>query len=82
MILFLLILMYAGMKVGSWWGMAPMVLVVLVLALNYAEAQLGGSDTNPCTSKLNCSECIRTPTCAWCAQPVRGILTRLPITVM
>lgn len=26
---------------------------------------------NPCVLKQTCHECIQTPTCAWCAQPVR-----------
>lgn len=43
-----------------------------VFLISSASAQLRGfgGDTNPCVSKLNCSECIRTPSCAWCAQPV------------
>ena len=24
---------------------------------------------NPCVSKQSCSECMQTPTCAWCMQP-------------
>ena len=27
---------------------------------------------NPCTSRQTCSECMQTPTCAWCARPVSG----------
>ncbi|XP_045025979.1 integrin beta-PS isoform X1 [Daphnia magna] len=55
-------------SLGSW-CIFPLV-AGLVLAINYAAAQQRGSsaDSNPCVSKLNCSECIRTPTCAWCAQ--------------
>ena len=26
---------------------------------------------NPCTSKSTCQECIQTPSCAWCYDPVR-----------
>lgn len=63
------------MRAGSWmWGLMLPLLFGLLLALNYAEAQQGGvGDSNPCTSKLNCSECIRTPMCAWCAQPVSDL---------
>ena len=59
------------LRLGSW-CLLPLV-AGLVLALNYAAAQQFrgiSADPNPCVSKLNCSECIRTPTCAWCAQPV------------
>lgn len=58
------------LNLGSWHLLS--LLVGLVLVLNYAAAQQrgAGADSNPCVSKLNCSECIRTPTCAWCAQPV------------
>ena len=56
-------------KVGSWF---VCVLVCLVLVLDHVSAQqwdLNG-EVNLCASKLNCSACIRTPECAWCAQPV------------
>lgn len=65
------VIIHAGMRLilGSW-CVLPLV-AGLFLALNYAAAQRGVSaDSNPCVSKLNCSECIRTPSCAWCAQPV------------
>jgi len=55
-------------KVGSWF---VCVLVCLVLVLDHVSAQqwdLNG-EVNLCASKLNCSACIRTPECAWCAQP-------------
>jgi Integrin plexin domain len=26
---------------------------------------------NPCVSKQTCGECIQTPSCAWCSQPVK-----------
>lgn len=47
------------------------ILVYLVLVVNYASAQLWdiNGEVNLCVSKLNCSACIRTPECAWCAQP-------------
>ena len=28
---------------------------------------------NPCVSKQTCSECLQTPTCAWCMKEVRYI---------
>ena len=57
------------LKVGSW---LLCILVYLVLVVNYASAQLWdiNGEVNLCVSKLNCSACIRTPECAWCAQPV------------
>ena len=30
---------------------------------------LGLLGQNPCVSKQTCSECLQTPTCAWCSQP-------------
>ncbi|XP_049778654.1 integrin beta-PS isoform X1 [Schistocerca cancellata] len=42
--------------------------VVLSLTVICAQKQSVGLQ-NPCTSKQTCSECIRTPTCAWCMQP-------------
>ena len=27
--------------------------------------------TNPCVSKQTCSECLQTPTCAWCMKEVK-----------
>lgn len=64
-------------SLGSW-CIFPLV-AGLVLAINYAAAQQRGSsaDSNPCVSKLNCSECIRTPTCAWCAQHVTNIESQI-----
>ena len=29
--------------------------------------------SNPCTPQDTCHECIQTPTCAWCSQPVRTV---------
>lgn len=29
---------------------------------------------DPCVLKQTCHECIQTPTCAWCAQPVSVLL--------
>jgi len=56
-----------SIKIGSWCIYS---FVVLVLVLDYVSAQrdLSG-DVHRCTAKLNCSACIRTPECAWCAQP-------------
>ena len=33
--------------------------------------------TNPCVSKQTCSECLQTPTCAWCMKEVRMQFKRL-----
>ena len=32
--------------------------------------------TNPCVSKQTCSECLQTPTCAWCMKEVRDVYFR------
>ena len=32
--------------------------------------------TNPCVSKQTCSECLQTPTCAWCMKEVRDVQFR------
>ena len=32
--------------------------------------------TNPCVSKQSCSECLQTPTCAWCMKEVRYVQFR------
>ena len=60
-------------KLGSWCLCA---LVCLALVLDYVSAQQWDvkGEVNLCASKLNCSACIRTPECAWCAQPVSFIL--------
>lgn len=35
------------------------------------EMQQQSIRQNPCILKQTCHECIQTPSCAWCAQPVR-----------
>ena len=46
--------------------------------LSLGEGQYNFRDTggsglllgqNPCVSKQTCSECLQTPTCAWCSEP-------------
>ena len=39
----------------------------LLVSSQSAEGLLRGQ--NPCVSKQTCSECLTTPTCAWCSQP-------------
>lgn len=36
---------------------------------------------NPCILKQTCHECIQTPSCAWCAQPVRTYSKIKKITI-
>jgi len=44
---------------------------LLTLGFCYAdEIQQQLIRQNPCVLKQTCHECIQTPTCAWCAQPV------------
>ena len=49
-----------------------------LLLHNFVNGQISRSDyrsgflvTNPCVSKQTCSECLQTPTCAWCMKEVR-----------
>ena len=49
-----------------------------LLLYNVVNGQISRSDyrsgflvTNPCVSKQTCSECLQTPTCAWCMKEVR-----------
>ncbi|GLH04820.1 hypothetical protein R5R35_010140 [Gryllus longicercus] len=48
-----------------WWGGAATLLVTVFLALLAAPE---ANAQNPCLGKLNCSDCIRTPTCSWCSK--------------
>lgn len=45
--------------------------VFLVISLVHVTAQVAQklTQSNPCTSKQSCSECLQTPSCAWCAKP-------------
>ena len=50
-----------------------------LLLHNFVNGQISRSDyrsgflvTNPCVSKQTCSECLQTPTCAWCMKEVRN----------
>ena len=52
-----------------------------LLLQNFVNGQISRSDyrsgflvTNPCVSKQTCSECLQTPTCAWCMKEVSYIL--------
>lgn len=47
-----------------------MLIALLTLGFCYAEEQQQLIRQNPCVLKQTCHECIQTPTCAWCAQPV------------
>lgn len=52
--------------------MAPTVLLVATLFFATACTQQAEKLVqNPCVTKTTCHECIQTPTCAWCFQPVR-----------
>lgn len=53
-----------------------MILTIALMTLGFCcakenQQQLIGQ--NPCVLKQTCHECIQTPTCAWCGQPVRSI---------
>lgn len=48
-------------------------LTITLLTLGYCHAQEIQQQLirqNPCVLKQTCHECIQTPSCAWCAQPV------------
>lgn len=49
-----------------------LVSVAVVTLLTGVSCQVAEKHTsqNPCVSKQTCHECIQTPTCAWCWQPV------------
>lgn len=52
-----------------------MILTVVLLTLGFCyadEIQQQLIRQNPCVLKQTCHECIQTPTCSWCAQPVRS----------
>ena len=46
-------------------------IVLLSSSCLVTAAQSGGPvlGQNPCVSKQSCSQCLQTPTCAWCSQP-------------
>ena len=50
-----------------------MVVWVVTVSAQYSYRQDRASSIllgqNPCVSKQSCSECLQTPTCAWCSQP-------------
>lgn len=47
-------------------------LTIVLFTLGYCHAEESQQyRQNPCVLKQTCHECIQTPTCAWCAQPVR-----------
>jgi len=55
---------------------------LLTLGFCYAdEIQQQLIRQNPCVLKQTCHECIQTPTCAWCAQPVRPVKKSLVIDI-
>jgi len=52
-----------------------MMLTIALLSLGFCyadEIQQQLIRQNPCVLKQTCHECIQTPSCAWCAQPVRS----------
>lgn len=54
--------------------MIILTVALLTLGFCYAdEIQQQLIRQNPCVLKQTCHECIQTPTCAWCAQPVRSV---------
>lgn len=44
--------------------------VVFILVTFTACLVSGQSSNSSCTAKKTCGECIRSPDCVWCAQPV------------
>ena len=42
----------------------------LAVTVTLAQEAEKLTQPNPCTSRQTCSECMQTPTCAWCAVPV------------
>ena len=58
--------------------MLALAIIMLSANLNVVNGQFSRNDyrsgflvTNPCVSKQTCSECLQTPTCAWCMKEVR-----------
>ena len=56
-------------------------LVFLIVLISWTEAQFSQNSygagfmlQNPCVSKQTCSECLQTPTCAWCMKEVNAFL--------
>ena len=68
-------------RTGGSFGLAAIVIGSILLHCALAQRN-GNGDNNPCISKQNCSECIRTPTCAWCAQAVSFIIIIFSISLM
>ena len=56
-----------------------MALVIYILSATHlsmvngvvSDYRSGFLVTNPCVSKQTCSECLQTPTCAWCMKEVK-----------
>lgn len=45
-------------------------MIVAFLSVTYGQKAEKLVSQNPCASKTTCRDCIQTPTCAWCFQPV------------
>ena len=57
--------------------MKLIVIAIVFILSTRTEAQFSPNDyranfmkQNPCVSKQTCSECLQTPTCAWCMKEV------------
>jgi hypothetical protein len=48
--------------------------VLLLLVVSLISLTLGQSSNSSCTAKKSCGECIRSPDCVWCSQPVSSSL--------
>ena len=65
-------MMSVSQPVSSQTDMSAVLLLVLTSSLGPVTAAQSGPPLlgqNPCVSKQSCSECLQTPTCAWCSQP-------------
>lgn len=56
--------------------MMQLTIALLILGYCYAEDYQQSIPQNPCVLKQTCRDCIQTPSCAWCAQPVRSANTK------
>jgi len=54
-----------GLKHTSLLALAISLMAVTVQG-QFSDYRAGFPVQNPCVSKQTCSECLQTPTCAWC----------------
>jgi len=65
-----------GLKQISFVALAALSLVVTTTLGQFSDYRAGFSLQNPCVSKQTCSECLQTPTCAWCKKEVGKVFKK------